>query len=271
MKINFKLSLFILALIFLASFVSAVEVRLTNPVDKVVVQEGTEVFLGNLAQGEAFELLASIKQDTDTARLYQWNRFEVFNIAEGIKVERIKASNELFGLSISISPKQLPKKYSLDLRAVELIERSRQIPFKVSFNVITPKEALLITPPKQEQEMFITQTLPLSFALKNTTIGKTPVMIFTDLPSGWATSTITEPIGTKEITATINLTPLAYGNKHFKVYVKALTTNEIIAEYDFDLTIKPTIASKFLATGRAFPIMNPTLYFFYYLFGIFSQ
>ncbi len=267
-KVFFSLIVFLLAFVILSSSAFAVFVHLTKPVDKYIIKDDEEVFLGRLAPGGEFEVLASVFLDTKKKTFF-WKEFEILEKPNGIETEKLVPSTELVGLKIKVARDMPLGIYVISLRAKELAGRSKDLFFKISFEVAAPREIFVTTIDNERKNVYIDEIVPFTVTIKNTSLSKEKIIFYASLPISYFGEIVYELNPGEEKQLTMNIDAKTYGERFFVLYLKHQPTQSIFKTFDVSMNIKPTIQSKLYTIRKGFPVTNLYLTITNFFFSIF--
>jgi len=254
-------------LLLMTSAASA-EVTLLSP-SEIAISPNGKVDIGSVQPGDT--LLLSFSKKTDYGNEVKWKEIseELSVLPANWKFSEFQDNELTLTAIIEVAKSAPPNPYNLKI-AFE--SNSAAVPAEsVNLRVLVSENLLQTSIVNLKQETSVDQVAVFTLKVDNTgSIASHRVLVNSSLSSSWFNPIVVEvsPNEIKEMDLSVK--PQHYGTVPFKFTLNSLNNGSIIAVYDSELNVKPTLVGKYTAALSGFPIFSISLVPYYMINGIIS-
>ena len=258
-----------LLLVLLALLSSAnATITIASPVERTA-PDGDVVILGQVQPGETFDLIVSRYSVGVSNKA--WDDF-VFSWPAGWKSVVVAQPNNpnTIWYQISVPQEAIAGTVNVPVQSTPLQSNPAEqitLVVKISDSLVQADVDNL------RQQTVVDQPVSFRARVRNNSMAKTDLMIYSNLSTLWYRPTTVQLPPNSEQEVILTVKPGAYGVKPVQFSVERTNTRvreRIIAQFDGELVVTPTLKSKFTSALSGFPFFTPSLSPYYLINGFLS-
>ncbi|MDO8538789.1 MAG: hypothetical protein Q7S21_07975 [archaeon] len=232
------------------------EISMVKPIQKSFSENDT-IDVGEAVKGESIDFIFNSAQSSGLTL----NSIEVLNLPIGWKITHSEFFGDTVGIIVKIpSDEELGNKI-FKLKLFDSSSPQQSQTFNVNVFIKSNLVRAQVTPSKQET--IVGEKVFYDITLFNDSISDHFVFVGSDLPGFWFNEKYVKVRAKSLEKLRLDVTPRTYGVRNFNFIIKSALNDSIISSFPGEITVNPTIESKFASGFFGIPFYSLTLQPYY--------